>query len=347
MSLLTIPILESRHMLKKAALFLFFALFIFGSFNVQAQELDEIKLAKILAKSDSIRKTLIYTGVVKLQQHIQGDSELLKVWRNKNKFYHHQSITEKKDKNDSSRNGRRGSSRRESSDFRFMPEQKYIKLLLKNYSVSFVEAKPIAGRKTLRLTIKPKYLPRFGLNLWFDKERFHILQREINYYEPESKTKIISMAYQDIQFDIMPPDSLLNAQKRSSRGQSERSKRPKKIEYQNLVELKEKFHKPIYTPKFIPAGCELMSIKSTKDKHRDVVEMHYADGILNLSMFQSWGKQPGFVKRLLDRSSSEHENKIDFRQVYAVKKGETIFILVGNFCIQQMKKMADSLVVNK
>ena len=77
--------------------------------------------------------------------------------------------------------------------------------------------------------------------------------------------------------------------------------------YSVLKSLKNALNKPIYIPSFVPIGFELNSISYTQEKHRSVTHLHYTDGFLNFSLFQSIGKPPRWIQRMLKYSNDSSD----------------------------------------
>lgn len=312
-----------------------------ASLQLEAKPVTADTLSQILVKSDSIQKTLVYTGIVNLRYYAKRDLDLkLRVWRNRDLFYHQEIIAPVQSKERAKLKRR---TRNKYSGLTIMPDKKYVELLLKNYNVIFEPGENVANRATEHLSIKPKNLPRFGLQIWFDKERFHILRREIIFFRENTDTPVLSMEYQNIQFDKLPPDSLVQLEKKKRDSAQKHTSSQKKIAFRNITELKKSIHKSVFVPQFIPQGCELVSIKYAKDKHREVTHLHYTDGILGLSLFQYFGEPPHFVGKMLQQNSASDDSTIEFRQLYATRRGEYSFLLIGNFSKDQLKKIAQSL----
>ncbi len=329
--------------LKFLLLTLIFSGLTFASIPAQAKPVQADTLSKILMKSDSIRKTLVYTGIVNLRYYAKRDLDLkLRVWRNKNLFYHQEVIEPVQSKNKTRRNSH-SSVREKYSDLTIMPDQKYVELLMKNYNVMFEPGEKVANRTTERLSIRPKNLPRFGLKIWFDRKRFHILRREIIFFQKNIDRPVLSMEYQTIQFDKLPPDSLLQREKKKRNSAQKRTRSEKKISFRTVAGMKKSLGKSVFVPRFVPEGCELVSIKYAKDKRREVTHLHYTDGILGLSLFQYFGKPPSFVSRMLKEETTSNNANLVFRQLYATRRGKYSFLLIGNFTKEQLKKVAQSL----
>ena len=110
-------------------------------------------------------------------------------------FYHQEQISPPKiQENDIQKTNRdrsrRSDNRKRYSGYSLMPNKKYIELLLRNYQVDFSLSEQVANRATNRLTIKPLFCPRFGINVWFDQITSHILKREIVFYQPDREDLI-------------------------------------------------------------------------------------------------------------------------------------------------------------
>jgi len=199
----------------------------------------------------------------------------LRVWKDKNEFYHLEPVSPPETRNEMRNESHRRDSRRSSSrEYSRMPNKKYLELLSQNYQIDYSQAKRIADRSTKLLSIKPKYFPRFGMKIWFDQETSHILKREIVYFQPKEKIPIFRMEYENIQYNEKPPDSLLkkddrNRNRRGGRS-SRHSREPERKKYSDFNSLRSDLDKPIYLPSFIPKGFEISSITQTKEKYRSV-----------------------------------------------------------------------------
>ena len=315
-----------------------------------SQTIKASKLAQILAKSDSLRKTLTYAGVVEIQNKFEKKQVMkLRIWRKKDEFYHQELIfvpkssgSEEK-KRDHKRRTSKSRNRRRHSNYSLLPDTRYLELLHRNYNVKFGPDETIANRSTNCLSIKPINSPRFGMNIWFDRENYLILKREIVFFYPEGEKLGFLMEYQDIHFDELPPDSILALSNNRSERSSRRSEPPDITAYPDLSSMNNAVKKPIFVPDYIPVGCELDLIKFSEEKERSVVHLHYTDGLLAFSIFQFIGKPPRPIKRMLERSESVSGSPTDFQQVFAAKKSDFFFLLIGNFPETQLKQISDSL----
>ncbi len=328
----------------------FIILLLLPANRLGSQTIHASKLAQILAKSDSLRKTLIYAGVVEIQNKFEKKQVMkLRIWRKRDEFYHQELIVSpessgsEKKKRDHKRRTPKSGNRRRHSDYSLLPDTRYLELLQRNYDVKFGPDESIANRSTNRLSIKPIHSPRFGMNIWFDRENYLILKREIVFFSPEGKKLGFLMEYQNIHFDEMPPDSILALASNRGERSSRRSEAPNITAYPDLSSVKNAVKKPIFVPEYVPDGCELDLIKLSKEKERSVMHLHYTDGLLAFSIFQFIGKPPRPIKRMLERSESVSRSPTDFQQLFAAKKGDIFFLFIGNFPETQLKKISDSL----
>jgi negative regulator of sigma E activity len=272
----------------------------------------------------------------------------LMVWKDKRQFYYLEPVSPPAIRDEMrNKSQRRDSRRSDSREYSRMPNKKYLELLSQNYQVDYSQAEQIAGRSTNLLSIKPKYIPRFGMKIWFDQETFHILKREIVYSQPKEEIQIFHMEYENIRYNEMPPDSILKKDERNKKRKRSRSSRhlrePKRTTYSDITSLQSDLNKPIYLPSFIPKGFEISSISLTKEKYRSVIHLQYTDGLLDFALFQSIGKPPRFQQRMIKESKSTSDRTLVFRQFYACQKDDYSFLLIGNFSYPQLKKIAESL----
>ena len=355
-SIMRIQVLKNSHITSSVMICLALLLAILSlPHSVRAQSLDAMMLHKILMASDSARSSLSYTGIVEIQPEFRHPQPLqIRIWAQGKNLYFQQPLSPPPDRPMMPRQRMERNFRRhhrllrpmpfgaENNDFGFMLDQKYLTLFLRNYQVEYHPSDLIAGRATNLLIIKPNFLPRFGMRLWLDQQNFLVLKREISYFKPNEEKLTLRFQFREIQFDVSPPDSILELANQEELPRKEFDWLPAKMTFTDLQELKNQIHTEVFEPKIIPPGCELISIRVVQERRRDVIQLHYTDGLLNFSIFQFYGAPPHVIKNILQQQPPRNPLP-RFQQIIAKQKGDYSFLLIGNFPSEQLDQIAESL----
>jgi hypothetical protein len=318
-----------------------------------AQSLNDAELLDIMTKIKKARSELTYIGMVEVNGGLdERHTMLFKIWVQPPSVYHMESYSlPGRGRDKRFRRDFRGRDRaprfrppfhRSASEFSLLPREKYLSLFQQNYIADLRADEHIAGRPTTLLTIKPNHLPRFGMRLWYDNSNHLILKREIVYFEPDDESISFRQKFQEIEYAEALPDSILERAQKRQAGTRRRGRRSgQKLEA--IDDLTNKTDAAVFVPQYVPEGCELAAINHKKENGREIIHLHYTDGLLGFSIFEITGPPPESIKKLLNRSPRKRTARQKFQQMVVKQQNHHSFLVLGNFPRVQLRKIANSL----
>lgn len=315
---------------------------------LRSQDINAGKLEEILTKIKTARSELIFDGVMAIRyEGAKKRESLYQIWGQPPSIYHVRPIeSHRRDKDGVHvKNRRRSSSaklRGSHGEFALFPHKRYLNLFAQNYAFDLREGEAVAGRQSTLLTITPHNPPRFGMRIWYDQRNYFILKREIVYFGEGYEAVSFSQKFKEVNFVAALPDSIVALAKKRE-GDREKRKRPDRNVFTTVDDLVNDAGVSAFVPGFVPKGCELAAIVYRDENTRKIVHLHYTDGLLNFSIFEILGPPPEWAEKYLHQSENKSYKYHDFQQMVAERNGDYLFLLMGNFEHQELRKIANSL----
>ncbi len=332
---------------------LVFSILLFGLFltPVFTQTLSKSEVLEILGKMKQSRSEIVYNGLLEIEYRREKPRRMLfTVWAQPPSIYYlepklsraktrskgtHSKFSEKK-------RMRRHAFQRNNREFDLFPNRKYLNLFARNFLVDKYPGVSIAGKKTVRLDVKPIHLPRFGIRLWFDESNYFILKREIVYFSDQNEFATMRHEFKKIEYGVTVPDSIVAKVGDKNKDHRRTGKRPGN-RFKTVFEFMNKTEATPFLPEYLPDGFELVSIDYKQETSRDIIHLHYTDGLLNLSIFEIKGPLPKSFERLLKQPKNRKGQNYSFQQIIIRKVNHHSFLLIGNFSRIEIQQIADSL----
>ncbi len=332
---------------------LVFLILLVGQFSTRGftQTLSKSEVVEILGKMKQSRSEIVYNGLLEIEYKREKPRIMLfTVWALPPSIYYLEpklSGAKKRSKDtqrkfSEKKRMRRHAFQRNNREFDLFPKRKYLNLFSKNYLVEKYSGESIAGKKTVRLNVKPIHLPRFGIRLWFDESNYFILKREIVYYSDQNELLTMRHEFKKIEYGVTLPDSIIAKVGAKNEYHRRTGKRPGS-RYKTVSELINKTEVTPFLPEYLPDGFELISIVFKQETGRNIIHFHYTDGLLNLSIFEIKGPPPKSFERLLNQPKNRKGQNYSFQQMIIKKVNHHSFLLIGNFSRIEIQQIADSL----
>lgn len=239
-----------------------------------------------------------------------------------------------------------------------------ISLLKRNYNVTISkgnnhepealsdESNIIAGRKTYRIEITPKYPGRPAKKLWLDAQKHVVLRMEDYSWDG----RLISLlVYTEIDFQSQIDEKIFTT---SPSGQNHRI-RELKEEILSLSEAQKRSHFPVKVPQNLPEGFVFKGAYIKKMDGIQHIHLRYADGLTTLSLFETkaddvnlWDKQPPEAGR--HRVEEISIGKVNCKIVSPPGRVRILhwttklsFTLIGEISKSEMIAIAESLILGE
>jgi len=218
-----------------------------------------------------------------------------------------------------------------------------LDLTRNNYRVAFVEAPISSPRPVVGLMLTPRFPHRFALRLYFDRQTGLVLRRE-KYLASNGDWKVVHREYFEtfVQLDSIPARIFqIPEDARFPKGPPHRWGMPPKT-FSSLDSLQQQVPFPIFVPR-PPEGFRLTLIQLLRWGRRTIVHLHYTDGLMKFSLFQTKGPPKRVFERMKRHWGGRQKVWMALPFLGTRRIKSLIFFLVGDGPPELFNPILDSL----